>query len=224
VAAPRAESGSRTLDEAARRLAEASGSPVALAPGAEGIARCAVVEAGVSGQGEAPRLRAAIEAAGFRVEEGPAGLTVGPDPEVLFLGCSLARPASPLSAREVHALERRVRFVSRLERELPREAFVAIGRLARTSDADDRVVPYYREGEMIGVKVYSPRGYGLASVLGLGEGDIITHVDGQALTSPGLGVRIGADLDKAVLRVLREGRVVDLEYRFVRSASPRAFD
>jgi hypothetical protein len=193
-------------------------------PGAERIARCAVVETVVPGEGEAARLRAAIEAAGFRVVEGPAGVTVGPDPEVLFLGCSAGRHASPVSTREVQTLERQVRIVSRLERELPREAFVAIGRLARTSETDDRVVPYYREGEMIGVKVYAPRGYGLASVLGFGEGDVITHVAGQALTSPGQGVRIAPELDKAVVRVLREGRVVELEFRFVRSTSPRAIN
>lgn len=221
-AAPDAPTGS--LQAATRRLSSVAGVQVALAPGAERIARCAVVETVVPGEGEVERLRAAIEAAGLRVVEGPSGVTVGPDPDVLFLGCSAGRHARPVSAREVRTLERQVHLVSRLERELPREAFIAIDRLARTSEADDRVVPYYREGEMIGVKVYAPRGYGLASVLGFGEGDVITHVAGQALTSPGQGVRIAADLDKAVVRVLREGRAVELEFRFGRSASPRALD
>lgn len=212
-----------TLDQAAQALSQASERPVSLAPEAERIAHCVTLplsEPGASSDGVRRRARSSIEAAGFTIIEGDAGLQIVPSRGVMFLGCS-SRTSAPLPARdELRELRARVRQISRRERELLREDFVKLSLLSRTTTRDERLVPYVREGEMLGVKLYRAEGQGLSQLFGFDDGDVITHVAGQSLSTPGSVVRLLPDENKVIVRVLRAGEPVELQYNLLRETRP----
>lgn len=212
-----------TLDQAAEALAQESERPVILTPEAERIAHCVTLplsEPGASSDGAQHRVRSSIEAAGFTIVEGEAGQQIVPARDVMFLGCT-SRMSSPLPERgELRAIRARVRQISRRERELPREDFVKLALLSRTAPRDERFVPYVREGEMLGVKLYRTEEQGLSQMFGFNDGDVITHVAGQSLSTPGSAVRLSPDENKVIVRVLRAGEPVVLQYNLVQEPRP----
>jgi len=212
-----------TLADAVQILSGVSDEPVVLSAEAESIAHCPAISVpgpDVDAAETRRLLRSAIEASGFTIDRDDTGERVTPARDILFLGCRSKRQLAQPSSRELQALEGSVRLVGEREREMPRDLFVKLGLLSRTSPNQERVVPYYRDGAMLGVKVYTPGGNrGILEILGFEDGDVITHVAGQPLLAPSSAIRIPTDPDKFVVRVLRGGVAMDLQYELVDSPS-----
>jgi general secretion pathway protein C len=76
-----------------------------------------------------------------------------------------------------------------------------------------RPSPYYQNGEQLGYRVVPGQDRAAFSELGLNIGDVITHIDGQALTDPGtsmVALQRLAQTGQAQLTVRRDGRDLTL--------------
>ena len=91
----------------------------------------------------------------------------------------------------------------------------ALGNLSALSRSA-RIVPEVRAGQPAGFRVYSVRPGGPFAQVGLRNGDLVSSVNGLALTSPETALRVYGALKRAshlTVGVERDGQKIDLEYR-----------
>ncbi|HUQ01135.1 MAG TPA: hypothetical protein VM261_01510 [Kofleriaceae bacterium] len=101
-----------------------------------------------------------------------------------------------------------------VDRTLIRE-LVSAGTSGNPAAKGVRLTPVSKDGQLAGVRVATARTGSLASVLGLSSGDVIESIDGQAIDSPQVLMkmydRLG-DLRRVDLGVKRKGQNVTLTY------------
>ncbi len=213
-----------SLEEAVQRLVELGGRPVVIAPDAQDVATCARLTyhhaQSASADNLAPLLLAAIEGGGFRIDEDPHGLVVHSDPDRVFLLCMGPRAPHPLSDEEYESLARGVRAVGEHDFEITRYASERMRTLAHRALWSTRVLPHEDGGgAVVGVKIYGVRRRSVVALLGLENGDVITHAGGRAIDedSPMLSLARDGDGDSFELRVLRRGEPLTFRYTLVQT-------
>lgn len=97
---------------------------------------------------------------------------------------------------------------------LPATPALADAPAASTIAAHGRIVPTLRDGQLIGFKVYAIKPNGRFAAAGLENGDLMTAIDGQSVTTDA-GTRAFADnvIDgkaDCTLTVTRRGQTVTL--------------
>ncbi len=79
-----------------------------------------------------------------------------------------------------------------------------------------RVVPYFRNGKIIGYKVFNIRPSGVFAKIGLRNGDVIKRVNGEEISSPEKALQLFQFLkteDTFEIEILRNGQDMTFTYR-----------
>ncbi len=81
-----------------------------------------------------------------------------------------------------------------------------------------RLIPHEENGRVVGIRVYGIRRDSLLGLLGFENGDLVTRVNGYAMTSPDTALEAYAalpDADSLVVELMRRGTPVTLRWRLV---------
>jgi general secretion pathway protein C len=88
--------------------------------------------------------------------------------------------------------------------------------LARLDGRNDCLLPFEREGTVVGIKLYGVKPDSLLGEAGIENGDLILEVNGISTATAQGGLRIRDELGRAnrfVVRLERDGRKLTFLYR-----------
>jgi len=91
-----------------------------------------------------------------------------------------------------------------------------------------RMLPHSRDGKLVGIKLFGIRRSSVLGALGFKNGDTITAINGQPVTSPDRMLEIFGKLapepgKEATVEVTRRGRPITLRYRVRKRPSAARF-
>lgn len=216
------------VDEVLQKLAIAAGKPFVIDPDAQIVARCARISLLTGGNMPTDKALALVRevldtSALTMVESATGGIVVRrnldkPLPAACE-GTALLKPppGEPSPASEfTDTFSEGVRQISETEYELSRASLDSLlenpANLARAA----RVVPQLRDGKTVGMKLFGIRAKSPLSSLGLKNGDLVTHVQGQAISSPDEALKAYSSLKKTntvELTIERKGQTSKMVYR-----------
>jgi type II secretory pathway component GspD/PulD (secretin) len=216
------------VDEVLQKLAAAAGKAFVIDPDAQIVARCARITLLTGGNMPANKaldlVREVLDSAGLTMVESPTGgIVVRRNlDKPLPAACADAKFLNPPPVESGAASEFAEKFsggvrqISEMEYELSRASLDLLlenpTNLARAA----RVVPQTRDGKTVGVRLFGIRTKSPLSSLGLKNGDIVTHVEGQPVTNPEEALKVYSNLKKAKtveLTIERRGQTSKLVYR-----------
>ncbi|GEM_PF-895288 len=134
-----------------------------------------------------------------------------PEAPVRVIPSEVRGPSLPAGGPELD-----IRRVGENTYEVDKEDFDRITNNLGSILTQARVVPYFRNGKIIGYKIFNIRPDGVFAKIGLRNGDIIKRVNGETLESPEKALQLFQFLkteDTFVIDLQRNGRDMTLTYR-----------
>lgn len=216
------------VDEVLEKLAASAGKAIVIDAEAQSIAHCARITLLTGGSIPAEKalglVREALEPSGFTIAESPnGGLVVRrnadkPPPATCTSDATGAsappdlRPPNEATAKFGEGVHR----INDTEFEITRDAIKFLvedpNRIAKAT----RVVPAHRDGKTLGFKLFAIRPNSALGLLGLQNGDLVTHIGDKPITSPEEMLEAYAKLKNAKsveLRLERRGEPKKLLYK-----------
>jgi general secretion pathway protein C len=210
-----------------QKLSAAAGKPVVIDPDAQSAALCARITLLTGGNMAVDNaiqlVREALDSSGLKIVESPTGGFIvrrNPD-KPLPASCQevpfpiMPSPESSASAEFNDKFSQGVRQISATEYELSRATVDLLlndsTKLARTA----RVIPQMRDGQAVGMKLFGIRPRSPLASLGLQNGDAVTLVQGQPITTPDKALEIYAGLKtakKIEVTIERKGQTMTIVY------------
>lgn len=216
------------VDEVLQKLAAAAGKPFVIDPDAQLVAHCARITLLTGGNmpvGKALDLvREALDTSGLTmVDSATGGIVVrrNPDkpPPAACQGATILKPPpeeSSAASESDDKFSEGVRKISETEYEVSRASLDFLlenpTNLARAA----RVIPQVRDGKTVGMKLFGIRPKSPFGSLGFKNGDTVTLVQGQPITSPDEALKVYSGLKDAKsveLTIERRGQTSKMVYR-----------
>lgn len=215
------------VDDVLQKVAAAAGKSFVIDPDAQVVAHCARISLLTGGSIPVSKaldlVREALDGSALIMSESISGGIVvrrnaeKPLPASCQNVASLPSPEpdSSASAEASAKFAEGVREISETEYELSRASMNSLfedsSKLARTA----RVIPQMKDGKMVGMKLFAIRAKSPLASLGLKNGDTVTQVQGQSITSPDEALKVYAELKnakKVEITLERQGQPMKIVY------------
>lgn len=217
-----------SVDEVLQQLAKAAGKAFIIDPDAQVVAHCARITLLTGGNMPAEKaldlVREGLEASGFSLAPGASGgLILKRDASKPLPATCMTRharetdtPASEDVAKFADKFIDGVHRISDTEYEITRAAMDLLLGNESSMMRVARVIPQMRDGQTVGMKLFAIRSTSPFATLGLKNGDVVTSVNGQAITSPDAALAVYEKLQKSQtieVAIERRGAPLKITYR-----------
>lgn len=216
------------VDDVLQKLATAAGKSIVIDPDAQVVAHCARISLLTGGTVPVSKaldlVREALDMSALMMTESIAGgMIVRRNAEKpLPASCQKSsasnspEPDSSASSDVSNKFSEGVHEISETEYEVSRASLdLLLDNSAQLTRAA-RVIPQTRDGNVVGMKLFGIRAKSPFAALGLKNGDLVTQVQGQPLTTPDEALKIYADIKKAKkveVTLERQGQPLKIVYQ-----------